>query len=150
MSTTAIKIGPRLGLPVGDLSDAGTLYFGAEARVKLGSLPVTPKASFDYYLTDVDNLSYFAVDLNALYDFDVESPTIVPYVGGGIGITRISFDTGQTGFGSFSASTTEVGLNLIGGARFPLGSVEPFGELNATLGGDAQRVGITAGLLFGL
>lgn len=147
---TDIKIGPRVGLPVGDLADASTVFFGAEGRVDSEALPVVVNASFDYYLTDVDNLTYFAVDLNALYEFGVDNQSLVPYTGGGIGITRVSFDTGQTQFGSFSASSTEVGLNLIGGARFPLGSVEPFAQLNATLGGDAQRVGITGGILFGL
>jgi hypothetical protein len=150
-----IKIGPRIGLPVGDLSDAGTLFFGAEGRVDLGDLPVAANASFDYYLTDIDNTSYFAVDLNALYEFGIENQSFVPYAGGGLGITRVSFETegvdvpGEGTIGGASSSDTEIGLNLVGGARFPVGSVEPFAQLNATLGGDGQRVGITGGLLFG-
>jgi opacity protein-like surface antigen len=108
---------------------------------------VVANPSFDFYITDADNTTYFAVDLNALYEFSAGDMALVPYAGGGIGITRISFDS-QTQIGGFSASTTEIGLNLIGGARFPLGSVEPFAQLNAAVG--AERVGITAGLLFGL
>ncbi|MFB6249215.1 MAG: P44/Msp2 family outer membrane protein [Salinibacter sp.] len=147
VTPTTIKIGPRLGLPLGNLSNGSTLFFGAEGRIGLSGLPIVANPSFDYYLTNVDNTTYFAVDLNALYELSVGDMAFVPYVGGGIGITRISFGS-QTQFGSFSASTTEIGLNILGGARFPLGSIEPFAQLNAAVGAD--RVGITAGLLFGL
>jgi hypothetical protein len=147
MTPTTIKVGPRLGLPVGNLSDGSSLFFGAEGRIGFSGLPVVANPSFDFYITDADNTTYFAVDLNALYEFSAGDMALVPYAGGGIGITRISFDS-QTQIGGFSASTTEIGLNLIGGARFPLGSVEPFAQLNAAVG--AERVGITAGLLFGL
>ncbi|MFB6230376.1 MAG: outer membrane beta-barrel protein [Salinibacter sp.] len=153
-SEATIKIGPRIGLPVGDLSDAGTLFFGAEGRADLGDLPVVANASFDYYLTDIENTTYFAVDLNALYEFGIENQSFVPYAGGGLGITRVSFETqgvdipGGGTVGGTSSSETEIGLNLVGGARFPVGSIEPFAQLNITLG-DTQRVGITGGLLFG-
>lgn len=144
-----LQIGPRVGLPIGDLSDASTLFFGADARYHSEDLPVVPNASFDYYLTDVEGTSYFAVDLNALYEFGVDNQQFTPYAGGGIGITRSSFEF-QSEFVSGSGSDTEIGLNLVGGARFPMGSVEPFAQLNATLGGNATRLGIAGGLLFSL
>lgn len=140
---TTVRVGPRIGLPVGDLSDATNLFFGADLRVSLGDLPVAANGSFDYYLTDADGLTVYTIDLNALYEFQTGNATFVPYAGGGLGITQVSVDT-QFG----SASDSDVGLNLVGGARFPVGSVEPFAQLNATLGGDNQRVGITGGLLF--
>ncbi|MEF8795501.1 MAG: outer membrane beta-barrel protein [Salinivenus sp.] len=152
---TSFKIGPRLGIPVGDFDDAASVYLGADARLTTEALPVVPNASFDYYFTDVDGYSLFAIDLNALYEFGVDNQAFTPYAGGGLAITRASIDSpsvsfgGQT-FGGGSTSNTEVGLNIVGGARFPLGSVEPFAQLNATLGGDAQRLGITGGLLFSL
>lgn len=151
---TSVKIGPRLGIPVGDFADPASIYIGADARITTESLPVVPDASFDYYFTDVDGYSLFAIDLNALYEFGVNNQAFVPYAGGGLGITRASVDSptisigGQTVGGS--TSSTDVGLNIVGGARFPLGSVEPFAQLNATLGGDADRLGITGGLLFAL
>jgi hypothetical protein len=149
--SSTIKIGPRIGIPVGDVSDTGgNLFFGADGRIQVGGLPdgVVVSPSADFYLTDDfagSSLTIVAVDLNGLYEFQIESPTLVPYLGGGLAITRISVDAS----GSFvDPSSTEVGLNLVGGARFPLGSVEPFAQLNAAVG--AERVGITAGLLFGL
>jgi len=148
---TSVQLGPRLGLPLGDFSDATSLYFGADLRAHTDALPVVPNASFDYYLTDTDGFSVFAIDLNALYEFGVDNEAFTPYAGGGLAITRSSSDftnpaTGRT----VSSSNSDVGLNIVGGARFPLESVEPFAQLNATLGGDGQRLGLTGGLLFNL
>ena len=150
---TSFKIGPRLGIPVGDVSDAGgDLFLGADARISGESFPVVFNPSVDFYLMDdvprtSASQSVFAVDLNALYEFGVENQVFTPYAGGGIGITRYSADIEAFGLG---AEATEVGLNIVGGARFPLGTVEPFAQLNATLGGDLERLGITGGLLFSL
>lgn len=148
---TGVALGPRLGIPVGDLGDASSVFFGADLRITGESLPVVPNASFDYYMTDSDNVSYMAIDLNALYEFGIDNQAFVPYAGGGIGITRSSFDAVSTGGGvtvSASGSDTDVGLNLVGGARFPVGSVQPFAQLNAVLGGTGQRLGLAGGLLF--
>jgi hypothetical protein len=152
---TSVRIGPRLGIPVGDFADATSIYLGADARITTDALPVVPNASFDYYFTDADGFSLFAIDLNALYEFGVDNQVFTPYAGGGLAIARSSVDTpgvtigGQT-FGGGSTSSTDVALNIVGGARFPLGSVDPFAQLNVTLGGDADRLGITGGLLFSL
>lgn len=153
--STMVKIGPRVGIPVGDVSDTGgNLFFGADGRVQIASLPseVVLNPSFDYYLTDDflgSSLTIFAVDLNGLYEFDLDNPSFVPYGGAGIAITRISADvTGGGGFVTVDPSSTEVGLNLIGGARFPLGSVEPFAQVN--FGAGAERIGIAGGVLFSL
>lgn len=144
-----IQVGPRLGVPIGDLSNVTSLFLGAEGRVKSPALPVVPNASFDYYLTDADNLSLIAVDLNVLYEFGVSNQAFVPYAGGGLGILRGSREgtnpvTGET----VSESDSDVGLNLVGGARFSAGSVEPFAQLNATLGAESERIGLAGGLLF--
>lgn len=130
----------------------GSLFLGADARISGQALPVVLNPSFDFYLMDdvsgtSASQSVFAVDVNALYEFGVENQVFTPYAGGGVGITRYSADTEVSGLGS---ETTEVGLNVVGGARFPLGNLEPFAQLNATLGGDVERLGITGGLLFRL
>jgi len=145
---TSVKVGPRLGIPVGDLEASTSVFLGADLRVYNENLPVVPNASFDFYLTDSDNLTVFAVDLNALYEFGVDNQAFTPYAGGGLAITRRSFDA-STGAGTIAADDTDVGLNLLGGARFPLGSVEPFVQVNAVLG-DLDRLGVAGGLLFSL
>lgn len=147
---TSFRIGPRVGVPFGDVSDlGGNVHLGADARIQLESLPdpVVLSPSFDYYLTDNSGgsgLSIFGVDLNGFYEFDVSNASFVPYAGGGLAVTRISIDVGA----GFDPSSTEIGLNLVGGARFPLGSVEPFAQFNFAAG--AERTGITGGILFSL
>jgi hypothetical protein len=154
----SVDLGPRIGLPLGDLSDAdASLFIGADARITTPSLPVVLNPSFDFYFTDdpegIDR-SIFAVDLNALYEFGVENVAFTPYAGGGLAITRLSVDSEgvDTPFGPVgggSVSDTEIGLNLIGGARFLLDPVQPFAQLNIAIG-DLTRIGITGGVLFNL
>lgn len=151
---TDVLVGPRLGLPLGDMSDLeATLFIGAGARIVTGSLPVVLNPSFDFYLFDSPegaDQTGFAIDLNALYDFEIENEVFKPYAGGGIGITRYSASFRSSDFGGFgfSSGTTEVGLNLVGGARFMLDSVSPFVQLNATVGGDISRLGLAGGVFF--
>jgi len=150
---TTVKLGPRLGIPVGDIEDAGgNLFLGADARFNTDALPVVLNPSIDFYLMDdvpgtsVDQ-SVFTIDLNALYEFGVDNEAFTPYAGGGIGITRRSIDDSSVP-GDFD--DTDVGLNVVGGVRFPLESVEPFAQVNAVVGGDWDRLGITGGILFRL
>jgi hypothetical protein len=56
----------------------------------------------------------------------------------------LSFDNGG---GNFSSSDT--GINLVGGADFEVGTLQPFVQAQFTLG-DLDRFGITGGLLFAL
>lgn len=149
---TTVKLGPRLGIPVGDVEDiGGNLFLGVDARFQTDALPVVLNPSIDFYLMDevegtsVDQ-SVFTIDLNALYEFGVDNEVFTPYAGGGIGITRVSTDENLP----FREDETDVGLNVVGGARFPLESVEPFVQLNALVGGDYDRLGITGGLLISL
>lgn len=152
---TSFKIGPRLGIPVGDVSDAGgDLFLGADARIETEALPVVINPSIDFYFMDdfptgsgSVSQSLFTIDINALYEFGVDNEAFTPYAGGGIGITRYSLDADLR---NSNTSDTDIGLNIVGGARFLLGSVEPFAQLNAAFGGDWDRLGITGGLLFSL
>jgi opacity protein-like surface antigen len=152
---TNVQLGPRLGIPVGDVSDAGgDLFLGADARIETQALPVVINPSFDFYFMDdlraggrSVGQSLFTIDVNALYEFGVDNQAFTPYAGGGLGITRYSIDAD---FRNSNTSDTDVGLNIVGGARFPLGSVQPFAQLNAAFGGDWDRLGITGGVLFQL
>lgn len=146
-SESSFKLGPRATISIGDISDAygGDFALGADARYMTADFPVTGAASFDFYLAD-ENVSVYSIDLNALYPIEA-SEGFAPYVGAGLGYTNISFDTDNQ-FGGFSGSDT--GLNLVGGAEFPVsGSFTPFAQAQFTLG-DLDRFGITGGLLFNL
>lgn len=138
------KIGPRLTLDAGDISDGfdGTVALGADARYDPLEFPIGGNAAFDFYFAG-DNVSVYTLDLNAVYPIETEV-SLSPYVGAGLGYTNYSFDT-NTQFGSFGGSDT--GLNLVGGAEFDVGQFQPFVQGQVTFG-NLTRIGITGGVLF--
>jgi hypothetical protein len=108
--------------------------------------------SFDYFFpsagdvgdiegdgVDVD-VTYFEVNLNAVYKFKLENSSLTPYVGSGLNIAHgnvgASVDLGDFGSVGGSVSNTEVGLNILGGviinkkffveAKFEAGGGEMF------------------------
>lgn len=143
---TSVEVGPRIGLDFGDIEE---FFIGAEGRIISDALPVIVSPAFDYYFDGVENFSIFTFDLNALYEFGVDNQAFTPYAGGGLGFIRSSVDAVDVpGFGSFGGgSSTEVGLNLVGGARFETGSLKPFVQAKITVS-DATLFGVMGGLLF--
>jgi opacity protein-like surface antigen len=160
-SQAQFKVGPRATISLGDLSDAGADFaVGADVRYDLSEevdAPIQLDGAFDYYFADDQQVvgsnqsatrTIFTVDLNVHYMFPVEG-TVSPYAGAGIGITSSSTDDVQAnGVTVQGASTTDTGLNLVGGAEFNAGSLRPFVQGQFTVVGDIDRFGITGGLLF--
>jgi opacity protein-like surface antigen len=131
-----VKLGPRLTIDIGDIEE---FAIGADARINPATLPVQFNGNFDFYF--VDGADVFGIDLNAVYLFGVNNAAFTPYAGAGLGILALSNGN----------SETEVGINLVGGAEFPVSPrLTPFVQLQATLGSDVDRLGITGGLLFNL
>jgi hypothetical protein len=139
-----LDVAPRLGFDlVGDVEE---FFLGLDARIGVDTLPVILNPSLDYYFTESPlNVSQFS--LNALYP--LRYPGLRPYVGGGIGITRLSLDRDGRGFGGFDKSDTDVGLNLIGGVVFRTGNLRPFAQAQITFG-DVDLFTVAGGLLFRL
>lgn len=94
--------------------------------------------SFNLFFPD-GNVDFWDANANVFYHFHLpESPRVLPYLGGGLNVSRISN----------GGESTEAGLNLGGGIRFPLENVSPFVEGRAVLGDHDQAV-LTIGLMFG-
>lgn len=144
------KLGPRLTADQGDISDAdgSNLAFGVDARIRSEDFPIQGNGSFDYYPVD-ENLTLFTFDVNLVYLFIGEDQSFTPYAGLGLGATRISSEADVVGI-EFAESSTELGVNLVGGAEFHLGGITPFAQAQFTNGEDVDRFGITGGLLFDL
>lgn len=141
-----VEVGPRVGIDLADASDIGGDFFiGAEGRINSAAMPVTINPAIDYYFVDVDGYSLLNVDINALYEFGVDNQAFTPYAGGGLGVIRSSFDAG-----GISASDTEIGLNLLGGATFETGNLQPFVQAKINVGSNFTLFGLMGGLLFGL
>lgn len=144
---TIFKLGPRATVDANDISDAfgGSFALGGDVRLQTPALPVQGNGSFDFYFAD-DPYTIWTVDLNAVYPFAIEDQAFMPYAGAGLGITRWS--GAEVGIPEIELSDTDIGLNLVGGAELAMGNgISPFAQAQVTVAGDADRLGITGGVL---
>ena len=84
------------------------------------SLGVRPTAEFHAIDIDeslLDNFDYYQLNADLVGRF-TGSEAIAPYVGLGLALGLVSYDIGEDNSGD-SDSSTEVGLNLLGGVEFP-------------------------------
>ena len=139
---TQIEIGPRLGFDIA--GDVEEFFIGFDSRFGLASFPVILNGAFDYYF--VDNVDFWQLSANALYEFGIDNQAFTPYAGAGLSITRVSADVGDALFGA-DASSTDLGLNAIGGAVFGVGKLKPFVQAQITFG-DVDLFTIAGGILF--
>lgn len=147
-SESTFKVGPRVTLDLGDISDIydGTFAIGGDARYNPAEFPVMGSGAFDFYFA-AENTTVFTIDVNVLYPIDA-GESLTPYVGAGLGYTNVSVDIDTGGIIDAGGDFTDTGLNLVGGAEFETGgSLTPFAEARFTLG-DLDRFGITGGVLF--
>lgn len=138
---TNVMVGPRIGLDAGDIEEP---FIGADVRIGLPASPITINPTFDYYFTD-DPLTYWALSANALYRFGVDNQVFTPYSGAGLGIYRSSVDG--------SGGSSDLGVNVLFGAEFSLGSLRPFLEAQYSPvfsdGNTTSLFNVKGGLLFG-
>lgn len=134
------------------LSWADDTEFGIGARAVVDLTPLTNGleaiGSFDYFFPDQPlgaDINYWEINANLAYVFK-GVPSLAPYLGGGLNFAHASVSVDALGV-PVGGSNTELGLNLLGGARMNLGPVQPFGELRIELGGGEQFV-IAGGVLF--
>ncbi|MDX1545382.1 MAG: hypothetical protein R3247_00250 [Rhodothermales bacterium] len=132
----SIEIGPRGGVDIDLIEEP---FVGADLRITMLTFPITINPVFDYYFTEGDG-NLFQVSGNALYKFGFDNQVFTPYSGLGVGVARFSNGT----------STTDVGLNIVGGAEFSLGALKPFVQAQVTLLGDTDFATLGGGLLFRL
>lgn len=117
-------VGPRIGLPI-----------------ELPATSLTFNGSFDIYFPDVDgaDVTYWELNGNVVYNFELPESTVEPYAGGGLSVDHIDVE----GVGD----DTDVGLNVLGGLRFPQAAIVPYLEAKFVLGG-GEHFALTGGLMF--
>ncbi len=133
----------------GQLSLAKEMDFGIGARttidLSIPSFPLEVIASFDYFFPEDrpagNDVTYWELNGNVAHEFPVRSPVVKPYVGAGLSLAH----TSNSSVGM--AATNELALNILGGAKFTMGNLNPFGELRIELGGADQFV-LTGGVMF--
>lgn len=145
------RFGPQVSF--GDDSDFGV---GIRGEAPLSVLVSTERGSpastmfligsFDWFFPDDDegvDVRYFEINANVGYPLEAEG--FDPYVGAGLNIANsgVSFDDPALD----DRSDTEIGVNLLGGLKFPFGDMSAFTEIRLELSGGEQFV-ISAGVLF--
>lgn len=160
---TTFELGPRVGYEVDQLEEVS---LGADLRVSTVQLPFQLNGTFDYYFAsddfDIDDFdegdereeaftgaeNVFRFTANGLYQFGFDNQVFTPYAGPGLSVTRISYSDESVDFFEDDANTTELGLNVVGGAEFRLGNLRPFVQAEFVVSGNAEPAQVTGGLLF--
>jgi len=134
----------RLGANVGYNLDAERWFVGGQLRYGTPSLPITFNPSLEVQL-DVPGASIWELDVNGIYHIGRNyTTTFTPYFGAGLGVLYVNPES------DLVDSNTELGLNLVAGADFGSGSLQPFVEARIQVMDGATPVSVRGGLLFGL
>ena len=121
--------------------------FGLGVRSEFGAASLALVLSFDYYFPDqeIGDLTFYELNANLTFTFPMEG--FRPYVGGGVGIARASFDEDF-----FLDSETQTGVNILGGVKFSGGLVTPFVEARYVIYDEGEafdnRFVLAGGILF--
>jgi hypothetical protein len=139
-----VQFGPELSWA------SNSIGIGVGARVEASLAKAIPSVkglgvtgSFDFFFPG-SGVNYFEVNANGTYHFAIQNVPIAPYVGAGLVVAHTSVSNCP-----FSGcSTTNVGLNLLGGTNFsPMGKITPFAEIRIELR-TGSAVVLTGGVLF--
>lgn len=142
--------GSRLAY-VGQVSyaaDAEALGLGAGVNLHLGPLTnrlgIRLETTFDYFLVD-DPATHWELNGTLLRDMPLVANL---YLGAGVNYARLSVDDGRLcGVLDCETSTSEVGLNVLGGYRLGSGKAASFVQARLALGGGEQFY-LTGGFRF--
>ena len=106
-------------------------------------------ADFNYHFPG-EGLTFWDLNINGHYHFDLNGG-VTPYAGAGINYSNLSVDLDFGEFGDFgSASTSEVGINVLGGVFTDLDNgVRLYGEGRFVIS-DADQLVLTVGAGFPL
>lgn len=125
---TDFGLGARFAFPIGG---------------SVGQKGIKGLATFDYFFPD--GFNFWEITGNGVYDIS-SSGSASPYVGAGLTFANFSADNCPAGL---DCGSSEIGLNLLGGARFaPMGNVQPFVEARFQIRDGSQFV-ISGGVYFG-
>lgn len=167
-----IDIAPTLGYGLdvpNQVGDRGSISAGVLAHFYLNfdrlSLIINPDV--DYYLTEAEGITALQGDINLLLALGSPgSSTVMPYIGIGGALTRVSGNDPRTpaspGTESGLSEGTDFGFNVLLGSSFGQGNVRAFVQGRYTFGSHqlyyddqdnpspSAGVGVQSGILFRL
>ena len=132
------------GLSFGAGADLGEITTGLHLRPEIGYWSV----SRDDFGVDVTS-SDFIINANVIYAFMNGTERTPFFAGGGIGLNSVSSEVVVPGSGTFSASESKIGINLIGGVLFPMAEkIMIGGEARYVIISDFGHFGVHAVVVF--
>ena len=145
-------IGVRIGLA--DPEDASSaLMYGLhmDAGEFVKNVHIVPSVEYWNVGNDIGIYNYdfsdLAFRLGVNFDFPLKDQRMVPYLGGGIALHHMSFDTDVPGVPE--DSDTKFGLDVQGGARNQFTpNLSLFGELGYSFVSDANQLRLLGGLTY--
>lgn len=142
--TRSVRLGPQLSY-----GSSSKLGLGGRLHANLRSPDrLVIIGAFDWFFPDEgrgEDRTYWELNGNVAYRFKIEGTTAVaPYAGGGL---NVAYSSRRPDGGGDGSSSTDLGVNLLGGTLFGSGPVLPFFELRVELAGGEQFV-LTGGVLF--
>lgn len=143
-------IGGRLGFVKPESID-GTVAFGVHANLGevIENLVLFP--SIDYWTKSEGPLDFSQLGINADARYYFPSGGDMSFfAGGGLGILITSADIDLGPFGSADASSTDIGLDLLGGLDMPVGENLIFTAEARLVLSDLQSFKIFAGITYAL
>ena len=145
-------LGVRIGLT--DPEDASSaLMYGVhvDAGTIVSNVRLIPSLEYWSVGTDVGiyntDCSDLAVKVDANVDFPLQDQRLVPYLGGGIGLHRVKFDSNVPGVAD--ASDNKIGFSLQGGLRNEFTpNLSLFGELGYSFVENANQLRLLGGFTY--
>lgn len=139
---------PSVGPQIGYGSNHTKFFIGGQfAYPIINRLDIYP--TFQYYFPG-NHLHFWSLAGNVRYWPKLNMKDAGLYAGGGLDISHSSVSV-NTGFGTVSGSSTDVGLSLLSGWEFKSVSPKmiPFGQIRVVIG-DADRIEFGGGVNFRL
>lgn len=134
-----------------NVSSAVDLGFHVDAGTIVHNVHLIPSIGYWNVGTDVGtyhaDVKDFSVAADVNVDFPLQGGRLTPYLGGGLGLNFLSFDSNAPG--GFSSNETKLGLNVLGGMRNDvMPNLAVFGELRYHFVSDANQLKILGGFTY--
>jgi len=145
-------IGARIGLvDPENASNAVTLGIHVDAGQIVKNVHLIP--SMEYWNVGANvgpysaNVKDFSIATDVNVDFPLQGGRMTPYLGGGLGLNFLSFDSNAPLAGN--SNETKLGLNVLGGMRNDvMPNLAIFGELRYSFVTDANQLKLLGGFTY--
>jgi hypothetical protein len=148
-----MHVGAQVGLsvPMGNFGDAANLGFGVLGNFYYGinqNIDITGTVGYESWGSDVSGVSFSNVPILAGIRYYFQRSQLTPYGVAEIGINNFSASYSNSYFGSYSATSTDFGLNLGGGFLYSLGNMDLDVNAKINIISDSNNLTLFAGVRF--